>query len=244
MAGDVRERTEAVELQLVQPIGVVERLRNAEQTHRPQGRRIHFDGLIHCLPTQNVLRSISARVNANCPTDVGSTTIISSPRKSFKRTSPLGAGCNSQRQSPSDQMVSLCSIRRPPTKVQIQSERVCGPRRSARVVRRRSAGPTRRSNVCCSVIGHSRAAGSAPPRLQDGAAAKWLPGSHRTRSTDIQPEAETESLRGRRNSQDRLRQSKPNAPIPTHRLASKATRVWPDASGYVGSGTGYRRRQR
>ena len=39
MAGDVRERTEAVELQLVQPIGVVERLRNAEQTHRPQGSR-------------------------------------------------------------------------------------------------------------------------------------------------------------------------------------------------------------
>ena len=121
-------------------------------------------------------------------------------------------------------MVSLCSIRRPPTKVQIQSERVCGPRRSARVVHRRSALPTRRSNVCCSVIGHSRAAGSAAPRLQDGAAA-----NSGFRDLTVPRYGHSAGSRNRITSRaseltDRLCQSKPNAAIHTHRLASKATR--------------------
>ena len=40
MAIDMRQRAEAVELHIVQPIGVIKGLRNAEQAHRPQGTRI------------------------------------------------------------------------------------------------------------------------------------------------------------------------------------------------------------
>ena len=40
MAGDMRQRAEAVELHLVQEIGMIERLRDPEQAHRAQRERI------------------------------------------------------------------------------------------------------------------------------------------------------------------------------------------------------------
>ena len=41
MAGDMRQRAEAVELYFVQPVGMIEGLRNPTEAHRPQRRRIH-----------------------------------------------------------------------------------------------------------------------------------------------------------------------------------------------------------